>query len=123
MQINTVTPARGSRRSQRNIGTPRSSKYRESQQQPEVTAFVKEKMRELSTYDVRSSKKISESGEKRAGYVVEPSGKIYRGSWKDEEPHGYGEVFLRDGSYYQGTLTNGYAHGEGRYIFSKSCYY
>ena len=48
---------------------------------------------------------------------------MYRGEWKDEQPHGQGELFLKDGSYYVGTFANGFAHGEGRYIFSRGSYY
>jgi hypothetical protein len=34
-----------------------------------------------------------------------------------------GELFFKDGSYYWGTFANGFAHGDGRYIFSSGRYY
>lgn len=78
----TTTPVKTSRRSQRDLGTPRSSKYRQSQLEPEVSPYVKEKMRDLPAYESRSSKKIS--GESRPATLIESSGVIYRGEWKDE---------------------------------------
>lgn len=48
--ISTTTQPRSSRqsrRSQRDLHSPRSPKYRESVMQPEVSTYVKEKMKEL----------------------------------------------------------------------------
>ena len=56
-------------------------------------------------------------------HMIESSGAIYKGEWKDDEPHGIGELFVKDGSYYTGTFSHGFAHGDGRYIFSRGSYY
>ena len=38
-------------------------------------------------------------------------------------PHGKGELFYPDGSYYVGYLTKGKADGEGRFVSPAGWYY
>jgi len=45
--ISVSTPTKNTRRSQREMLSPRSSKYVQSPQQPEVSAYVKEKIKDL----------------------------------------------------------------------------
>jgi hypothetical protein len=39
------------------------------------------------------------------------------------EPHGVGELFFNDGSYYYGTFDQGFVHGDGRFISASKLYY
>lgn len=40
---------------------------------------------------------------------------VYKGNWKDGNPHGKGIEKLRNGSYYEGEFKNGLKHGKGFY--------
>jgi hypothetical protein len=70
---------------------------------------------------MRNSSRVK--GESRPAHLIESSGVVYKGEWKDDEPHGTGELFFKDGSYYCGTFAHGFAHGDGRYIFARGSYY
>ena len=41
---------------------------------------------------------------------------IYHGEWMNGIPHGKGELYYPDGSYYVGYFSKGVADGEGRFI-------
>ena len=42
---------------------------------------------------------------------------MYKGRYKDDERHGYGEMFWTDGSIYKGMWHKGIQHGKGRMEF------
>jgi hypothetical protein len=43
-------------------------------------------------------------------------GLVYNGEWANGIPHGKGELFYPNGSYYIGYFNKGNANGEGRFI-------
>jgi len=45
------------------------------------------------------------------------SGNMYKGCYKEDERHGYGEMYWTDGSCYKGEWQNGIQHGVGKMEF------
>lgn len=81
-----ATPPRSSRRSQRSI--PQSPKYLETTLQPTISPYVREKLKTLDKYDMRNSSRVK--GDPRPSFLIEATEAIYKGEWKDDEPHGIG---------------------------------
>lgn len=96
-------------------------KYHLSRMVPDLSEYVKQKKRTLPKYIAKNTSNVQ--GEVRGAYEILSSNVVYKGEWKDDEPHGLGELYFPDGSYYEGTFAHGFAHGDGRYIFSKGNYY
>ena len=46
-------------------------------------------------------------------------GKVYKGEYRDDKKHGYGEISWPDGRKYAGQWVNGKQHGHGTYVSSK----
>jgi hypothetical protein len=75
-----TTPPRSTRRSQRH--TSQSPKYSETRLEPNLSAYVKDKMRQLEKYDPRNSSKVK--GDTRPLFLIEATETIYKGEWKDD---------------------------------------
>ena len=86
-----------------------------------LTPTSRKKMLEVGVYQPA---RAVERGSPSEGYVEmnRPAG-YYHGEWQDQQMHGIGEFFFKDGSYYSGTFERGVAEGEGRYIFNNGCVY
>lgn len=65
-----TTPPRSSRRSNRNT-TQSPSKYTETKLEPNLSAYVKDKMKQLGRYDLRNNSRVK--GETRAAFLIESS--------------------------------------------------
>ena len=83
--------------------------------------YVEQKKKTLDPYKIKNNK--IERGKSYPPHLVTDSEVIYKGEWMNGEPHGVGELFFQDGSYFYGTFANGFVHGEGRFISNNHSYY
>lgn len=56
------------------------------------------------------------------GAYLYPSGDVFKGGWKYNEPHGSGELFMKTGAY-TGQIENGRISGRGRIMFADGSSY
>ena len=70
--------------------------------------------------------KINGLGLYRFCYGVTYTGLLifkFLGSWKNENPNGYGRETYTDGGYYEGLFLNGMKHGDGKLVFENGQMY
>ena len=104
-----------------NIGNSNIPKNVKLCRVPTLKPQVGQIVSKLPTLQFKNS--FYERGEEAEPYVLNKDGTVYYGEWKNQQPHGKGQMYFLDGSYYEGLFHTGLPHHEGRMINEVGVYY
>lgn len=90
---------------------------------PKLSQLVESRIEQLGLRKVRTG----EVFQNPRIYKYEKSNSVYQGEvlskGSDEVPHGIGNLYLSDGSFFTGTFANGFANGPGQLFLTNGSYY